>query len=159
MQPKKNLNNQQRKMLDEIYSEQFNAKKAVILNKRSEELSTLKLQVVDEVSNTRKAKALVEAGKRFYELLQTTGKELAEVGIHINEKVSGVPILGLQRYSYSSTVDATHPKLLAHQERTRQIEAELAEKKQLIRSAIYGMATDFNDVKAEIEAVLADIKI
>lgn len=155
MEAKKNLNNQQRKMLDEIYTEQFNIKEQAILDGRAVEYEDLKKSILEREANRRSTKAVIQAGKKFFELLEGYKEELDSRGFNIYQNY-GVREIALRlNERYSATLNS---ELVAHQERTQAIRIELAQKKQIIRSAIYGTAISFDEVKAEIEAVLADIK-
>lgn len=153
MQPKKNLNGIQRKMLDEIYSEEFKKKSEVILEARRVEYAKLQASLLAKESKSRDVKAMLDAGMKFYELSQKLKPELAAKGVYVENYTSGVPRLSVNSYR----ADGKYPELEAHQNETYKVESALASKKREMRAKIYGVDASYEVVDAEIKELLKDI--
>lgn len=157
MEVKKNLNNVQRKMLDQIYSEQFEFKRKSIMDAREAGLKELAKEVQKEVSAQPEVAAFLKAYKALQEQFKAIKPTLETEGVQISGRFDAnePEVSEPSTYVYASRPE--NSKVAAYNDRTQEISRELNEKKQIIRSAIYGMETDYESVKAEIEAVLSTI--
>lgn len=153
MQTKKNLNGIQRKMLDEIYSEEFKKKSEVILEGRRVEYAKLQASLLAKESKGREVKAMLDAGQKFYELSQKLKSELAAKGVVVENYISGAPKLAVNSYR----ADGRFPELEEYQAETYKIESALASKKREMRAKIYGVDASYEVVDAEIKELLKDI--
>jgi len=157
MEVKRNLNNVQRKMLDQIYTEQFSQKERAIIEKRDKGYETLKQQILESERKSPAVRAVLEAGKRYFELVEKNRPQLASKSLSITQTIHSLPQLEFG-YSYSRD-GGVHPKLSAYSDETTRIRTELAQKKQEVRARIYGLATTFDEVKTEVEAIINTIKV
>lgn len=157
MEVKRNLNNVQRKMLDQIYTEQFSQKERAILDKRDKGYEVLKAQILESERKSPANKAVLEAGKKFYDLLTKNKGQLATKSLGFTQTIHSLPQLEFS-YSYGNN-GGIHPKLSAYSDETTRLRTELAHKKQEVRARIYGLATTFDEVKREVEAIIKTIKV
>lgn len=158
MEVKKNLNNVQRKMLDEIYTEQFKKRESAILNDRVAGLKKLESSLLKKLLGDKDVKKMLEAGKTFYEMEAKLRNELRELNVSVTENVSNEPTLriGTRYYSNAGAVDE-FPEVTEYNKETRRIELTLSEKKKEMRAKIYGVAASYEDVDKEIKDMLKDI--
>jgi hypothetical protein len=158
MQPKSGLNNTQRKMLDEIYMEQFKKKERAIKQKREEGLSLLKEKIIKEESKSKDAKPILEAAKKLAQLVETHKDTMRERGVTVKGiRLDGNIEVDIHTHSYSTYI--VHPKIEAYKEDTLNLELELAQKKKEIRALIYGLAATYEEADKEIAEVLKGIKV
>ena len=151
MKPKEGLTAVQRKMLDEIYMEQFEKKADEILHPRKVEFEKLKNEVIDFEYSKGPLKEMIKALEKGYELMEQHKTYFKDNNITL-DNYAHKPKLKFG-YGYVS-----HPKLVAHEKKTREIEMDLATKKKEIRARIYGMSTSYDEVEKEISQFLSDIK-
>lgn len=157
MQPKKDLNNVQRKMLDQIYTEQFGKKEQAILATRAKEYDALQIKVLKKESLTPNLKKMLKCGEEYYKLLESNKSYLNENGLYVNDTVSKKPELTLSHsYSYNSSYNK-HPQLTAHTEETQRISIMLGEKKKEMRARIYGSSVSYDEVEKEITEILKGV--
>jgi len=153
MEVKKNLNNVQRKMLDEIYTEQFQKRANLITVDREAGRRLLQTQLLTKEASNKKVKEMLEAGKKFFLLEQELRTELAANGVAVNPTLSRQPELSINQYRS----DGQYKELEDYQKATNAIELALSEKKKEMRAKIYGVAASYEDVDAEIKELLKDI--
>lgn len=156
MESKQGLNNVQRKMLDEIYTEQFEALAKPILQERAEGLKRLKLEVLKEEMEKKPVKDVLAKLTAARDAYQSASSYLLEHGLRIS---------GYSRSSrdedqleFASSYDSVrHPKIAKYEQETRVIEERLATKKKEIRARVYGMDTTYAEVEKEITKELESI--
>ena len=155
MEKKTGLNNVQRKMLDEIYTEQFDKVTAPILQKRAEGLAKLKNEVLAEEAGKAPLKtafAKINAAREAYESVE---KYLQEQGL----KFSAYRYRDREGLEFNTYSGIRHPKIAKYEDATREIEVKLANKKKEIRARIYGMDTTYEEVEKEISKEIASFKV
>lgn len=153
MEKKTGLNNVQRKMLDEIYSEQFEKKKGAILGKREVEYKILADKVLAEEAKKAPLKEMLTAISVAFKLTEKNSEYMKLHGLNLDNRVYENK---LEINTYGSY---NHPSLEKHKVETRRIDQELAEKKKEMRARIYGMDTTYTEVEKEIGRLIAGIKI
>ncbi len=152
MDKKVGLNNVQRRMLDEIYTEQFDKVSSTILNRRREGYQALSRKVLKEEADKAPLKTALVKFAEAYKAAKHIEDYLSDNGLRLDNRIYEVE---LEVSTYSGN---THPKLLKHSEETREIEIDLAKKKKEIRARIYGMDTTYEEVEKEISKEIASIK-
>lgn len=156
MEAKKDLNNQQRKMLDEIYTEQFKKKEQRILEDRREGYQDLHKKVLKKERSSKNVKAVMDAATKFRELVLKHKEEFDEKGLTIDHYYRDDKFDLKISDSYRSQ---THPDLKAYQEETYVIEENLAKVKKEMRARIYGLNTTYEEVDKEIAEILKGLKV
>lgn len=157
MEAKKDLNNTQRKMLDEIYTEQFKKKEQKILQDRQDGYRKLQAKVLKDETKSKNIKAILDAAEKFTALYKKHSGELEEKGLKIDNMPYRDEAFSLKladRYDNN-----THPTLLAYKEETYAIEENLAKVKKEMRAKIYGLNTTYEEVDKEIGEILKGIKL
>jgi hypothetical protein len=156
MEVKKNLNNVQRKMLDEIYTEQFKKRERTISDERQAGLNQLQQKCLKGFKQDKEVKKMLEVGKAFYELQEKLSPKMDASGISLNRRIGKVPQLEIcnRYYGYDRK---EFPEVTVYQSETTRIELRLAEKKKEMRAKIYGVSASYEDVDAEIKELLKDI--
>lgn len=152
MEAKKDLNNTQRKMLDQIYSEEFEKKAQAILSKRQRDFEALKVKVLGKEKVSKDIKELIAVGKKYYDLLNACKDEMTTKGLNLSNSIREVPTLSISDYRYGD--NTIHPELQAHKDETATISMQIAEKKKEMRASIYGMATSYTEVSEEVTKIL-----
>lgn len=155
MEKKEGLNNVQRKMLDEIYTEQFEKLAEPIIRERREGLKRIKIAILKKESEKKPVKDVLAKAAAAREAYQAAAGYLVENGLRIKDFSSR------DEYSldFASSYDSlTHPEIAEYETETRAIEERLATKKKEIRARIYGMDTTYSQVEEEINRELASIK-
>lgn len=154
METKKNLNNVQRKMLDEIYTEQFKKKADIILEERRAGYVKLQAALLAKESKNKEVKAMLDAGTKFYELENKLHDQLISNGVTVDYRLSNAPKLSVTS-SYRS--EGRYAELEAYQSETYRIEIALGEKKKLMRAKIYGVASSYEEIEKDISEILKDV--
>lgn len=155
MEAKKNLNNVQRKMLDEIYSEQFKAIEQATNNQRTKDRQKLEAKLLKDFAKNKDVKAYLEAGKKFFELAQKLKPVFNEKGVNTSDYISKAPELSVN-YGWRNEYK-TFPELEKFNEETIRIEGLFAQRKREMRAKIYGLNTTYEEAEAEIKELLKDI--
>ena len=155
MEVKKNLNNVQRKMLDEIYSEQFKSIRREVLDKREKEYHLLEAKELKAFAKDKDVKAYLEAGKKFYELRKKLEPKFQENGIGTNEYISNIPELKTS-YGYGTGYNRL-PALEAHKDETSRLESLFDQRKREMRAKIYGLNATYEEAEAELKELLKDL--
>jgi hypothetical protein len=155
MEVKKNLNTVQRKMLDEIYTKQFNVREEAINKEREIERQKLEAKVLKDFKKDKDVKKYLEAGKAFYDLRKKLDSKLQENGIGVTEYVSNVPDLKLS-YGYSNNYQQV-PELLEFNDESYRIKQTLTDRKLEMRAKIYGLNASYEEVEADIKALFKDL--
>lgn len=156
METKKNLNTIQRKMLDEIYKEQFEKRERVIKQQREDGLADLKKKLLKKVATEKDVKKMLEAGKTFYQMKEQLASTLSEKGISVDGYLSKEPKLEMNGRYYSSSAGEME-ELTAYRDETTRIEMILAEKKREMRAKIYGVAASYEEVDKDISELLKSV--
>lgn len=155
MEVKKNLNNIQRKMLDEIYSEQFKAIERESEQKRAKEKAKLEEKLLKDFAKNKDVKAYLEAGKKFFELAQKLKPEFEKNGVRSSDYISRPPVLSVE-YGYRNDYKV-FKELEAFNEETLRIDSTFAQRKREMRAKIYGLNTTYEEAEAEIKELLKDL--
>lgn len=154
MEAKKELNNAQRKMLDEIYCEQFDKISKPILGKRAEGLQKLKQEVLKEEIAKDPVKTSLKMLNDATKYIKKHEEHYNKMGLKLS---SSLPTSFSLEFQYGWKAEQ-HPKIQKYLEETAKIELDLANKKKEIRSRIYGMSTTYEEVDAEIREYIKGIK-
>lgn len=152
MEVKKNLNNVQRKMLDEIYTEQFKKRERQIIDERNQGFGPVVEKALKEFAKDKDVKNMLEAGKKFYELQTKLDDKLRKSGVGVEYTLSGVPRLK-NGYRYSNEYESL-PAIQEYKNETARIEQRLAELKREMRAKIYGVSATYEEVDSEIKELL-----
>lgn len=152
MKVKTNLNNVQRKMLDEIYSKQFDELARPIMEERQRGLDKLTRKVLRDEQKKDPVKKVLKAWKEAVKLSKQYQTYFEDRGLSLSNSTYSEYELSFKRYS-----NHEHPEILKYQAETDRIHAELVNRKKEIRARIFGMETTFEDVDAEIKKYIADI--
>lgn len=156
MEVKKNLNGTQRKMLDEIYSIQFEKRANIIREQRKAGLDKLTTQSLRKFSGNKDIKKLLELGKQYYELSQKLGNDFSDNGVQLTQTLNSVPHIEIRGRYYGSGY-GQFPEVEAYSKETQDIELELGEKKREMRAKIYGVAASYEEVDSDIKSLLATV--
>lgn len=153
MEKKTDLNNTQRKMLDEVYMQHFDVVVHNIRDKRKSEYEKLKQSVKKEFMKKYAAKisAYEKAAAELWKLDEAMRED---GGIRLFRYSSDKPSKVEVEISCSGDI----PTLEKYETETRKIEEELSRKKKEIRARIYGMDMTYEQVESEISRELASIK-
>lgn len=155
MEVKKNLNNVQRKMLDTIYTEQFDKRAAVMADERKAGLDALTKKCLKTFASRKDVKKMMDAQKAFYESYKKLEKEMDNNGISLSNSVYDHELVIRNRYYGYERKE--FPEIVAYQAATTAQELKLAEKKKEMRAKIYGVAASYEEVDQEIKELLKDI--
>jgi hypothetical protein len=154
MEVKKNLNNVQRKMLDEIYMEQFKKRESIILNDRAIGLKKLTQELLKGLLKDKEIKKMMEAGQTFYELELKLRGQLKELNVEVSGRIHTEPELQINRYSGAIN---EFKEVVDYNKETQRITLVLSEKKKEMRAKIYGVAASYEEVDQEIKELLQGI--
>ena len=152
MEKKTDLNNTQRKMLDEVYMQHFEVVVKNIKDKRNAEYDRLKQQVKKDFM--KKYADKISAYEKAAEILWKLDQTQEETGLQLFRYSSDRP----NKLEVSIRNSYCIPVLQKYSEETRRIEEELSKKKKEIRARIYGMDMTYEQVESEISKELASIK-
>lgn len=158
MEAKKNLNNIQRKILDEIYTEQFDKREKFILDNREQELGKLQEKNLKVFAADKEIKKMVGAGELYFEMVRKLREKMESKNVTIGETLSTCPKLGVKTYFYGRSEDKDFPEVARHKKETRAIALTLGEKRKEMRAKIYGVSASYEEVDAEIKEILKDVK-
>ena len=156
MDKKTNLNNTQRKMLDEVYMEAFDGVSHNILEKRTEGYTKLSDKIIKEESKRAIVKETIQSYNLIVKKIKKCEEYLGKNGLTLN----GVPYNLNNSLTVESqySCDGKHPKLKKYQAETDKIKAKLARNKREVRARIYGMDTTYEAVEKEIAKYIAEMK-
>lgn len=152
MKEKVGLNNVQRKMLDEIYTEQFDKIAGGILSLRTQEYEKLKLTVLRDERKKEPVKSILEHLESAEKLVEKHKNYFDDNGLRFDNTIHKNDVT-ISRYD-----SILHPKLKAYSDKTREIEIDLAKKRKEIRARVYGLNTTYAEVEKEVSAFIADLK-
>lgn len=146
MEPKTNLNNTQRKMLDTIMSDRIKVKVSTYRDNRQEERSKL---VKSELAKAEKSKEVKEVQK-LYKELKAKEKALKEKGIKVGTKYDGsIEVSLMGRYG-----DDNPPyPIVAFDKETSVTEEKISQATTEVRARIYGMDTSYEEVDKELKGM------
>lgn len=148
MEQKKNLNNTQRKMLDDLYLSRFNAKRRAVLDERANQSKKLEAAIV--VKEAKKYRELIRIGSKYFQLCKELRLQLENDGLELQSCLSSEPCLRLSSYR------GQHPDMVEFRKATAVIEESFADKAALLRARIYGVDTSYTEIEADIEKALSE---
>lgn len=158
MNPKTNLNNTQRKMLDEIYTDQFNVKERLIMAKRADGLRVLMTSLTKKERKSKDVKAILDAANKLKGLMDAKHEGIRERGMEIKgfrfEKEVSLELSSGYYNDYRK-----HPEIVRYEEDTEAIKIDLAQKRKEIRARVYGLSASYEEADKEISNVLKGIKV
>jgi len=149
MKPKKELNAQQRKMLDEVYMHQFDTIARKQSDQRMEDRKKLEYETVKKELAKEPLKTLLKKLNDAFESQERNAEYLKEHGLKVDSKLYKPEIKTTRRSSYDDVLP--HPVMEKFDKETREIEIDLSNKRKEIRARIYGLSTTFEEVDAEIK--------
>lgn len=157
MEAKKNLNNTQRKMLDEIYTSQFKKKEQVILKRRDEGMGVLQRAVLKKALTNKQLSPMINSLRKFRELYKTNKEYMDENGFHLTQMydIGNVKL----EVNYKKYGELGNPELNAYHDETERIRDELETKRREMRARIYGLNVTYEEADKEIYALLESIKV
>ena len=147
MEPKTNLNNTQRKMLDTIMSERIKKRVGSARNKRQDERNAL---VKAELSKAEKSKEVKEVQK-LYKELKVKQEALKNKGIKVGTKYDGSFEVSLGS-SYDNNVPFA---IAAFDKETEVLDEKISEATTEVRARIYGMDTSYDEVDKELKEMFS----
>ena len=156
METKKNLNNTQRKMLDEIYTEQFKKISDGIIEKLKQEENGLKEKIRNDEYKNKLISDFILSNKE-------TKKKYLKMSVYLKENGMSINNIYLDReYQCEhnivlSTYGNVHPRLRKFRDKREKMEIELAQKKKEIRGRIYGMSLSYDEIDSEISKYLKNL--
>lgn len=146
MEAKKDLNNTQRKMLDEIYTKRFNEKIKPYRSKRHDQLETIRDNALEEAKKSKDV-------EKFRELVAKTKAlkdKLYQGGISVYDSYDGV---------VKVEIKSNHPKVQSFNDETEKTLDTASEAQAEMRTRIYGLNTTYEEVDKEIAQILKGLKI
>lgn len=146
MEAKKDLNNTQRKMLDEIYNKRFNEKIKPYRQKRHEELEEVRRKALEEAKTSKD----VEKFRDLIEKVRALKDKLYAGGVSVYDSYDGVVKVELK---------SNHPKVKAHNDETETTLDRASEVQAEMRAKIYGLNTSYEEVDKEIAELLKGVKL
>lgn len=153
MEKKVGLNNTQRKMLDEVYMEQFDKIERASKEKRTREREVLSNKVLAYELKTPLMKILMKSIGDAYTAFKKSEKYMKDNGLSL-ENNPHESELRIGR-GWNSLV---HPDMRKFDDETSRIEEDFAKSRKEIRARIYGMETTYAEVEGEIAKYIANIK-
>ena len=145
MEPKTNLNNTQRKMLDTIMSERINKKVSAYRETRQDARKKL---VKSELEKAKKSKEVKEVEKLYKDLI-IKEQALKDKGIKVSTKYDGS-----LEVSLGGRYDDTAPlPIEAFDIETRKMDERISEATTEVRARIYGMDTSYEEVDKELKGM------
>ena len=151
MEPKTNLNNTQRKMLDKVFKERIKKKVRAFRDRRDEQRTKLTAQELDKA---KKSKEVKEAEK-LYKQFKATEEKLAAKGISLRTKSDNT----LEVY-LGGRYGGTQPFAIeAFDAETRNLDERITEAETEIRARIYGMDTSYEEVDKELLSYLSFLDV
>lgn len=156
MEVKRNLNNIQRKMLDEIYTEQFEKRQKIIKDEREAGLNALKEKCLKSFKTNKEVKKMLEAGKVYFELQEKLTPEMDLKGICLTQRANKMPSLEVRNRYYGHD-RKEFPEVTEYEAESTRIDLRLSEKKREMRAKIYGVSASYEEVDEEIKELLKDI--
>ena len=146
MEPKTNLNNTQRKMLDTVFSQRIEKKVKLFNERRSDERKKLERA---ELAKAEKSKDVKEAVK-FYKSFYALKKKLSDQGVELSTNYDGAVKVELGgRYGTNTKPFA----LQAFDEESRKLSEKINESTTEVRARIYGMDTSYEEVDKELKGM------
>ena len=148
MEPKTNLNNTQRKMLDTIMSERIKKKVGSARSARQDKRNEL---VKSELAKAEKSKEVKEVQK-LYKELKAKEKALREKGVKLSTSYDGTTKVELcGRYG-----DDNPPyPIVAFDKETEVLDEKISEATTEVRARIYGMDTSYDEVDKELKEMFS----
>lgn len=155
MNKKEGLSSVQRKMLDEIYTEQFETITEPILRKREVGLDALRTEVLRDEAKKEPMKEVLAACIFAHKAIKKAEKYMEDNGLSLDHGFGRDEVELRLDNSYRTV---THPRIAEYEEETSNIKISLAKKKKEIRARIYGMDTTYEEVEREIKKEIESIK-
>lgn len=157
MEVKKNLNNQQRKILDSVYTEQFDKVQQAMRDERAKGLAKVQTEVIKRLLKDKDVKKMMDAAATMHQLHRKLQKKLDGEGVYVDNMPSNETYLKFGRRYYFADC-GTAPEVEEYEKKTREIELQFAEKKKEMRAKIWGASVTYEEAEAEIKELLKDIK-
>ena len=159
MQSKKNLTNEQRKILDKIYSRQFDDTRNEYRKIRDAEYSEMATKIKQEAEadakSNPKAVALLAEAHAFAKKYEAVSKELEKSGI----SVQGVRFHSLDDVKiWFDSYRVKDDSLDAHNEATRAKLNSMERAWLEVQAKIWGMDTTYAEIVKDVNDTLATIK-
>ncbi len=147
MEAKKGLNNTQRKVLEEIYVGRIDGEKRTYERERRSGRQDFVEASLEKERNSNPIKSILAADRKRAELLEKNAEYLKEKGIYFNNKYK-LEIRYNSGYDCSSVVSD-------YDDETSNTVDRYNKAKQEVRAKIWGLDTSYEEIEAEIDAVLA----
>ena len=156
MEAKKDLNNTQRKVLEEIYCEQVTVMLKDYKKSRSAEREKFVVSVIDNIKKTKKGKAVQAAIEKLKNAVEDAEQFFKEQGVnsYTFRDVSGLEIKLDSSYRYDET---KNPDIRAFDEETAFTEERYDKVRQEVRAKIWGMNTTYAEIEKEVKSVLESL--
>ena len=156
MEAKKDLNNTQRKVLEEIYCEQVTTMLKEYKHGRSAEREKFVIIVLDKIKKSSKGKAVQGAIDKLNKAVKDAEQFFKEQGVnsYTFRNVDDLEIKLDTSYRYDET---KNPDIRAFDEETAFTEERYDKVRQEVRAKIWGMNTTYAEIEKEVKAVLESL--
>lgn len=158
MESKKDLNNTQRKVLEEIYCQQVTTIINDYKRNRSVERERFVEDTLDKIKKTSKGKAVQSAIDKLGTAVEEAKQFFKEQGVsqYTFRNIGDLQIKLEDSYRYN---DIKNADVRAFDEETVFTEERYDKVRQEVRAKIWGMDTTYAEIESEVKSVLASIKI
>lgn len=155
MEVKKNLNQEQRKLLDKMYTEAFDKREKVIMDEREAGLKKVADKCLKEFASLKDVKKMMDASKEFYTLFKKLEKTMDESGVTISGSVYDHELSIRNRYYGYDRKE--FPAVQAYQDETTKLKMQLLEKRTEMRAKIIGINATYEEVETDIKELLKSL--
>lgn len=154
MDAKKNLNNTQRKMLDEIYTKSIENKISDYTTSRDVELSKLKQAELDKVAKNKDVKAFLDTMEKARNLFDAANDVVRSVGLEFNVSKGN----DHAKVQHDTSWRAETPEYIkAFNRETQEKVSEIRRIKDEVRLRVYGSDATYASIEAEINELLKGV--
>lgn len=152
MNPKTNLNNTQRKMLNQMYQKKLEMKIAEFRRMREDGKEALNEKVIaDFVKANPSAQRMLDAHAEYRERYKELADKLREAGLEVGNLYDGTLTLRRRTHYYG---DNSLPAIAEYDEETNKKEAEMLNLRDEITLKIYGAEVSAKDIEKDINDLL-----
>ena len=152
MNPKTNLNNTQRKMLNQMYQKKLDVKIAEFKRMREEGKEALNKKVIaDFVKANPSAQKMLDAYAEYRERYKELADKLREAGLETNTMYDGTLTI---RHRSCYYVDESSPAIAEYDKETAKKESDMLNLRDEITLKIYGAEVTAKEVEKDINDLL-----
>jgi len=160
MQPKKNLTQAQRVMLDKLYTKQFQLKRVEIQNQRDAELSKLRTEAGKQFTKLPEIAKAQALAKKFNEAMKHINfTKLSDKGASFQTREAQLDVTAYTRSRYGYDSRNELPIFTAFEEETKAILVKVDQAENEMRLRIAGSEVTYAEIEAEINAILKGVTL